>query len=132
MDPIDEADRELIARAEETLRAHFDPRTHTTGTALRTADGGVYTAVSLKADTPSADVHAEPIAVARAKLDGATDFDTVVAVQFRDEGSPDETRVVSACGVCREVLLRQAPEVSIIVEHDGELVKRVVSELLPD
>ena len=130
MPALSEADHDLIDAAEAVLAAHFDPELHTTGAALRTASGAVYTAVSLKAATPAADVHAEPVAVARARLDGETAFETVVAVQFRD--GTEETQVVSACGVCREVLARQAPGISVVVAHEGELVTRSIRELLPD
>ena len=130
MDPLSEADHGLIDAAEAMLREHHDPRLHTTGAALRAASGAVYTAVSLKAETAAADVHAEPVAVARARLDGETAFETVAAVQFRDGTA--ETRVVSACGICREVLSRQAPDVSVVVERDGELGKQSLAALLPD
>lgn len=132
MAALSAADRELIDAATDVLRTHYDPERHTTGAALRTAAGSVHTAVSLKANTPKADVHAEPIAVASALLDGETAFDTVVAVQFPTDG-PDGTadpRVVSACGVCRELLVARAPDISVIVD-DGGLEKRPIATLLP-
>lgn len=130
MSTLEEPDRQLRATAVDVLERHHDPDRHTTGVALRTDDGDVYTGISLKAATATADVHAEPIAVARAILDGASSFDTVVAVQF-DGQPPADTRVVSPCGACRELLAKQAPELSVVVPgSDGPTVEPL-SEILP-
>lgn len=138
MSALDERDRQLRDAAVQVLDRHYDPQRHTTGVALRTDDGDVYTGISLKADTGTADVHAEPVAVGRAVLDGATSFDTVVAVQFTDVGNatdrPDaasDTRIVSPCGACRELLARQCPEISVVVPGASGPVVEPLSELLP-
>lgn len=130
MAELTDADRDLVEAAEATLREHGEPGRHTTGAAVRTADGGVYTGVSLKANTGQADVHAEPVAVARARLDGAGSFEAIAAVQF-EAGFSGPTQVVSACGGCREVLVAQAPGVGVILREDGDLRKRPVESLLP-
>lgn len=130
MSTLDEANRQLRETAVDVLERHYDPDRHTTGVALRTDDGDVYTGISLKAATATADIHAEPIAVGRAILEGASSFDTVVAVQF-DGQPPADTRVVSPCGACRELLAKQAPELSVVVPGpDGPTVEPL-SEILP-
>lgn len=131
MAPLTEADHELVERAEAVIREHGAPGKHTTGAALRTADGDVFMGVSVKAGTGQADVHAEPVALARAMLAGATGFETSAAVQFV-EGFSGPTRVVSACGSCREVLAEQAPGVDVVVRGDDGPVKRPIEALLPD
>lgn len=157
MSTLDESDRRLRETAVDVLDRHYDPERHTTSVALRTADGAVYTGISLKAATAAADVHAEPIAVARAIIDGASSFDTVVAVQFDDRPADDgsesadersesadgrsesaissrettRTRVVSPCGACRELLARQAPDVSVVVPGATGPTVEPLSELLP-
>lgn len=130
MAELTDADRDLLAEAEAVLREHGAPGKHTTGAAVRTADGRTYAAVSLKARTGQADVHAEPVAVARALLDGAAGFETVVAVQH-ESGFDGPTRVVSACGGCREVLVERAPGVDVVLREGDGLVKRPVESLLP-
>lgn len=129
MSTLEESDQRLRETAAAVLDRHYDPERHTTGVALRTDDGDVYTGISLKADTATADVHAEPIAVGRAIMDGASSFDTAVAVQF-DE-STTETRVVSPCGACRELLARQAPEISVVVPGAAGPTVEPLPQLLP-
>lgn len=143
--PLTDADRELVETAEDVLCDHYHPNRHTTGAALRTASGAVYTGVSVKAGTNAADLHAEPVALARALMDGHREFDAVAAVQpARGMKDPEDgTRIVSACGVCREVLIAHAPDLWVIVpgghsreqatpEEDESPGKRTVSDLLPD
>jgi cytidine deaminase len=143
MSSLEQSDRELVETAVDVLERHYDPERHTTGVALRTGDGDVYTGISLKAATSAADVHAEPIAVGRAILSGASSFDTVVAVQFADPPSGQDadaprpnrdatgTRVVSPCGACRELLARQAPDVSVIVPGDSGPTIESLADILP-
>lgn len=138
MTPLSDANQKLHATAEEVLKRHYDPEHHTTGVALRTSTGEIYTGISLKAATSAADVHAEPVAVARAILNGESSFETVVAVQYENqpelpipEDTVPPTRIVSPCGGCREVLAQQAPDISVIVpEAEGPAVVEL-SSLLP-
>lgn len=143
MSSLENPDRELREMAADVLERHYDPDRHTTGVALRTGDGDVYTGISLKAATGAADVHAEPVAVGRAILSGASSFDTVVAVQFEEPSAGDDsgasppsretagTRVVSPCGACRELLARQAPDVSVIVPGGSGPTVEPLADLLP-
>jgi cytidine deaminase len=142
-------DRDLVRAATAAIEPQYKPgkrRTaRTVGAALRTADGSVYTGVNLTTDTPRASVCAEPVALGAATADGHTAFETVVAVLYApenepefegDESDPPERRVISACGVCRELLRDYDPDVDVIV--DGEPhgidapIKRPVTELLPE
>jgi cytidine deaminase len=142
-------DDDLIQAATAAIKPQYKPgktRTaRTVGAALRTADGSVYTGVNLTADTPRASVCAEPVALGSAIADGHTNFETVVAVLYEpanepefdgDEADPPERRIISACGVCREMLRDYDPNVDVIVDGDphgiDEPVKRPVTELLPE
>lgn len=134
-EPLTDDDRELVARAEETLLELYDPDRHTTGAALRTADGTVYTAASVKGGTGKSDLHAEPVALAQALFDGHRGFDAVAAVQpaVGVADPADGTRIVSACGVCRELLIAHAPELWVVLPGEGtEPRKRRLSALLPE
>lgn len=133
---LTDADRELLAEAESTIQDHYESGRHHTGAALRTASGAIFTGISLKARTGVADVHAEPIAVARAMLAGDAELETVVAVQPADEATRTEsernerpTQIVSACGRCRELLLAFGPGLSILVAGDDGPENRRLSEI---
>ena len=55
---------------------------------------------------------------------GDTDIDTIVAV--------DETgRIVSPCGMCREMILDYAPKAQVILLVDDKAQKVPASALLP-
>lgn len=41
------------------------------------------------------------------------------------------TKVVSPCGMCRELISDYAPDCYVLIEMNGELVKTKISELLP-
>jgi cytidine deaminase len=146
---LTDADHELIEEATAVIERQYKPgktRTaRTVGTALRTGEGNVYTGVNLTADTPRASVCAEPVALGAAVANGETDLDAVVAVLYEpsnepefdgDETDPPERRVISACGVCREMLRDYDPTVDVMVDGDphgiDEPVKRPVTELLPE
>lgn len=128
--PLAEEDVELMEAAEDVLFEHFEPGRHRTGTAIRTTSGNVYTAVSLNTRMGTDAIHAEPIAIGQAILSGDPDIETSVAVQ-RDPENEGETVVVSACGICRELMLNYAPEAMIVVPSGDGPVKAPLSELLP-
>lgn len=131
MTELSAEDERLIDAATAVLRSHYDPQRHTTGAALRTRSGAVYTAVSLKAGTDKASVHAEPLAAGQAVLAGDAALDTVVAVQ-PDSDRGERTHIVTACGVCRELLLAFAPDLYVVVPRPDGPIKRPLRELLPD
>jgi cytidine deaminase len=149
LERLTEGDRELIDAAAAAIEPRYKPgktRTaRTVGAALRAEEGDVYTGVNLTADTPRASVCAEPVALGAAIAGGETAFETVVAVLYKpynepefdgNETDPPETRVISACGVCREMLRDYDPDVDVIVDGEphgfDEPVKRPVTELLPE
>lgn len=129
--PLSADDTDLVDAATATLESRFDPDRHRVASALRTADGTVYTAVNLKSSVDQATVHCEPVTLENALADGHGAFDCSVAVRFRDDDPASETAVISACGVCRELLYDYDPTLDVIVDLDGELVKAPLLALLP-
>lgn len=132
---LSDDDARLVERAEEATKAAFDPDrwggAHMVGSALRAADGSVFTGVSMPANVGRASMCAEPVALGTAIGDGVSDFDTIVAVRHP---LPDETRdfeVVPACGACRELITDYGHDIDIIVPHDDELRKVEAMDLLP-
>jgi cytidine deaminase len=132
---LSEDDLRLVERAEEATRIAFNPDrwggAHMVGSALLTADGRIFTGVSMPANVGRTSMCAEPIALGSAIGDGVRDFETIVAVRHP---LPDENRdfeIVPPCGACRELIADYGHEIEIIVPHDEELRKVKAIDLLP-
>jgi cytidine deaminase len=142
---LTEADVDLIEQATETIRPVYvpgsEPGARAVGAALRTESGAVYTGVNLTAATPRASVCAEPVAIGEAVTDGETEFDTIVAVLFNPDAEVmsevsegelfADAAVISACGVCRELIRDYDPSTYVIIRTDEGLQKTRVDELIP-
>lgn len=128
--PLGAADRELVAAALELLRERAVPRRHEVAAALRTRSGAVHRGLHVESSIGRASICAEGAAVAAAAAAGDTEIETIVAVLDTGDG----WRVVTPCGLCRELISDYAPEATVI-DYDAareEPVKPVpVRELLP-
>lgn len=129
--PLTADDEALIDAATEVLQAHYEPGRHEVASALRTGSGAVYAAINLVSSVGTAAVHCEPITVGNAVLDGETDLEATVAVTYADPAARDEIVVLSACGVCRELLRDFDPDLDVVVPSSDGPVKSSVSDLLP-
>lgn len=129
--PLTDSDRDLVSAAKSTLREQHVPGKREVASALRAGSGEVYDAANLEPGVDNAAVHCEPITVANALAAGETDFETTVAVYFPAGDPANEPRVVSACGVCRELLREFCPGVDVVFRGDDGPVKAPVEELLP-
>lgn len=127
---LTEDDEELIAAAKDILKEHFHPESHQCSAAIRSSSGAVYTAINLISGG-QADVHSEPIALGKAVEADDADIQTSVAVMHETHDASNPIRVVSACGVCREMYRTFAPDVNVIVRDDDALVKVPLRDLLP-
>jgi cytidine deaminase len=126
--PLTEGDRDLIEAAENIVRQRYVPRWNSVGAALRTQSGKVYAAVHLDAAVGRVAVCAEMIALGMAVAAGEAQVETIVAVTRRGES---DWEILPPCGMCRELLSDYAPEASVIVPSGGDLVRVVLSDLLP-
>ncbi len=123
---LSEEDRNLITSALKTLERNFDDGVynHTVGCALKCENGNVFTGVDCDGIHGSC---AEDIALGAAISAGERNFKTIVAVH-----SLAPNKVVSPCGNCRQMLLKYAPDVKVILNDDtGKLVKVSIKDLLP-
>jgi cytidine deaminase len=129
------ADETLIESAQAVTKQAFDPDhfggAHMVGAALRTADGSVYTGVSMPASVGRASACAEPSAINAAIVDGKTDFETSVAVRHPLPDEDREFEVTSACGVCRELICDYDENTGIIFPTENGPSKARVIDLLP-
>jgi cytidine deaminase len=129
--PLTAADEELVAEAEAALREHHVPGRRRVASALRAGSGEIYATANLETAVDNASVHCEPITVANALDAGETTFETTVAVLYPGDDPAEEPVVVSACGVCRELLRNYCPGVSVVFQGEAGPVKAPVEELLP-
>jgi cytidine deaminase len=129
--PLTDADTALIDAAAKVLADHFEPGRHEVSSALRTDSGQVYTAINLVTSVGTAAVHCEPITVGKAILAGESAFETTVAVTYADPVEQSRPVVISACGVCRELLRDFDPTIDVVVPGTPDPVKATVTELLP-
>lgn len=129
---LTQADQSLVELAKETIHRLYKLDQHHVGAALRTKSGKLFTAVHLEANIGRVSVCAEAIVIGKALSEGYDDFDTIVAVLHPDPDREDqEIRVVSPCGMCRELLSDYSPQIKVILPLDDELATCSVADLLP-
>src|SRR5882757_873657 len=128
--PLGGADRELVAAALELLRERAAPGRHEVAAALRTRSGAVHRGLHVESSIGRASICAEGAAIATAAAAGDTEIETIVAVLDTGDG----WRVVTPCGLCRELISDYAPEATVI-DYDAARAEPVqsvpVMELLP-
>ena len=129
---LQESDYPLIEAAREMIKALYEEDKHHVGAALKTKSGRIVAAVHMEAYVGRITVCAEAVAIGKAISEGEKEFDTIVAVKhpYSDEINR-ELKVVSPCGMCRELISDYAEDCFVIIEVDGETVKTRISELLP-
>lgn len=130
--PITDQDGELIKAAQDIISRLYAQDKHHVGAAIRTKSGKIITAVHVEAYISRITVCAEAIAIGKAISEGENLFDTVVAVRhpYVDEEDTD-IKVVSPCGMCRELLSDYSPDIQVIIPYNGQIVKCAISELIP-
>lgn len=130
--PLTSIDFELIEEAKTKITQLYEDDRHHVGAALRTKSGNIVSAVHIEAYVGRVTVCAEAIAIGKAISDGEKGFDTIVAVRhpYSDE-EERELKIVSPCGMCRELISDYAPDCFVILNIDGENVKTQISNLIP-
>lgn len=123
---ITDEDNQLIAAAREALERAYDPIWHTVGGAVRTRDGRVFSGVNVDASTGSGGgACAEMAALSAAIAAGEKHNITTIVAAMKD-------RILPPCGICRQTLITHVPEVSVIIQKNGDSLERVrVRDLLP-
>ena len=126
------ADHRLIASALELLDRCARPGRHEVAAALRTRSGGIYLGLHVESSIGRASICAEGVAIGVAAAAGDTEIETIVAVLRTEDGG---WRVVSPCGLCRELISDYATDAQVI-DYDGArpgdpVAKVTVRALLP-
>jgi cytidine deaminase len=88
--------------------------------------------VHLEANVGRVAVCAEVVVIGKAISEGENEFDTIVAVRHPNPNEQNqEIKVVSPCGICRELISDYGADTKIIFSDNNEVKKCVVSDLLP-
>jgi cytidine deaminase len=123
-----DANRSLQEAAEALLAARYVPGRHEVAAALRSRSGAVYLGLHVDGSARRTGICAEGMAIGAAAAAGDLDIDTIVAVQYKPAGV---FRVISPCGVCRELIHDYSPDAIVISYDDGRVVPTPIRELLP-
>ena len=105
---------------------------HEVATALRTADGSIYTGVHVEGSCRRSSICAEGVAMGMARAgiapEAALRIDAVVSVQIKPAG---QFRIIAPCGVCRELISDYSPEAQIWITSDAGVHAVGALDLLP-
>lgn len=134
MSALSGKDRELVKAAGEAIGRRYRNDWQEVGAALRTRDGRIVTGVNIDAYIGRIAVCAEAIAIGRSITEsGDTGIDTIVAVRHPKPSEKDQSlKVVSPCGICRELICDYDPKARVIVPGGSEPVVTTITELLPN
>ncbi len=115
----------LIAAAHRARQRAYAPYSgFTVGAAVLCADGSVLPGCNIENGALGATVCAERVAMFSAIAAGHQEIVAIAVV-----GAPE--RLLTPCGVCRQVMLELAPDADVIMEGGGERLVMSVAELLP-
>ena len=130
--PITAEDQALIDAAKSLIENRYLENRHHIASAVRGASGKVYTGLHLDTYVGRASVCAEAVALGQAMAGGEKAIAAIVSVRHpRPREQHQDCKVVSPCGICREMLTDFAKG-GVVILLDGESHVRVpVEELLP-
>lgn len=123
---IENNDLILIEEAKKVINKNFDINNedHTIGAALRCKNGNIYVGVNIYSIHGSC---AEYIAFGAAITAGEREFDTIVAVRSLENNNT----LISPCGNCRQLLMKYAPDIKVLIQTKDGIQKVCITELLP-
>lgn len=121
----------LIECAKNIIDKRYKKDWHVVGCALRLKSGEIITGVNVDGNLGRTAVCAEAVALGRAITEyGSTMIDEIVAVYKGEDG---KTRIVSPCGICREMISDYSPNAKVIVPDEESAYLCVpIGELLPN
>ena len=130
--PITAADQALIDAAKALIEQRYTENRHHIASAVRGASGRVYTGLHLDTYVGRASVCAEAVALGQAMAGGELAIEAIVSVRHpRPREQHQDCKVVSPCGICREMLTDFAAGSAVILLRDDAHVRIRVEELLP-
>lgn len=125
----------LLEAAQGLLGRVLVPGRHEVATALRTADGQVFTGVHVEGSCRRSSVCAEGVALgtARAGVPSGMPLGVVAVVSVQVKPA-ERFRVIAPCGVCRELISDYSPDARVWVTRPGDdaVVAARALDLLPE
>lgn len=118
--------QKMIEIAKEASEKAYSPYSnYKVGASLLTKNGKIYTGCNIENASFGATVCAERVAIFKAISEGEKDFE-MIAIYINDE-----KHIPSPCGICRQVMMEFAPNLTLILSnrYDYEMYK--LEELLP-
>lgn len=133
LQPLSPADQELLDAATDFIRSRYLENRHHIGAAIRGGSGRIYLGLHLDTYVGRCSVCAEAVALGSALSAGETTIEAIVSVRHpRPKEQHAEPKVVSPCGICREMLTDFAPGSAVIMTRGKSLERVPVSDLLPE
>jgi cytidine deaminase len=130
--PITADDQALIDAAKSLIEQRYVENRHHIASAVRGVSGRIYTGLHLDTYVGRASVCAEAVALGQAMAGGEKAIEAIVSVRHpRPREQHQDCKVVSPCGICREMLTDFARGGVVILARDDGHVRIPVEELLP-
>ncbi len=121
MQNVTEKERELLDRARQACDNAYAPYTKkTTGAAVLTRDGRIFTGCKVELVSFAGSICAEQSAISAAVAAGARDLEAIAIYP-----------AVYPCGVCRQALLEFNSKFSVLIETDKSVRRLALADLLP-
>ena len=130
------ANQALIEAARELISARYIENRHHIAAAVRGGSGRIYTGLHLDTYVGRASVCAEAVALGQALGAGETHIEAIVSLRHpRPREQHRDCKIVSPCGICREMLTDFAAGCAVImpgasVDEAPHLIP--VEQLLPE
>ncbi|MDD3536296.1 MAG: cytidine deaminase [Candidatus Cloacimonetes bacterium] len=116
---------ELLEIAKKAAEKAYAPYSgYKVGSALKCADGSIYSGCNVENASYSLTLCAERTAVFKAISEGKRDFSAIAIYVDSEESFPP-------CGACRQVIHEFAPEIPVIWGNKKETAQSTMRELLP-
>jgi cytidine deaminase len=129
---MSQPDIRLLEIAQELLARVWVHGRHEVATALRVADGSVFTGVHLEGSCRRSSICAEGVAMgtARSGMEPTASLliDAVVSVQIKPAG---QFRIIAPCGVCRELISDYSPDATVWITGESGIQAVRALDLLP-
>ncbi len=126
-------DAELIRAAFAAQKFAYAPYSKfAVGAALLSKSGKVYTGCNIECATFSPTNCAERTALFKAISEGEKEF-AAIAVVGGKKGAPDDGRITSPCGVCRQMLYEFGGNGLrvLMAKSETDYIEKTLGELLP-
>ena len=125
--------KELIEMAIQAMGKAYTPYSNfKVGAALLTKSGKVYTGCNIENAAFTPTICAERTAVFKAVSDGEIEFEAIAVVGGPNGDLKETGDYTGPCGVCRQVLMEFAPEITIISANSAEeYFVNTLEDLLP-